>query len=245
MRFRQGINHLLQYTRYRLNKVHPAINRHYDKYIHLTLDHILAHQILQTEDFFFIQIGANDGVRADKLFPIVTRHHLKGIVIEPLKDLFAQLVANYADHPMITPLNIAIDKQDGIRILYRISPDIGAVPDWCHGIASFNRDHVLSVTAKYPGIENYIIEEEVVCLSFASLIKSQKIDKIDFLQIDTEGYDYEIIKTIDFDLMPPQIIRYEDTALSRRVSINCVEYLIQKGYRVFGERHDIIACRCN
>ena len=154
------------------------------------------------------------------------------------------MVSNYAGHPEVTPLNAAIDREDGIRILYRIDPRMEDVPDWCHGIASFNRDHVLSVAAKYPGIEDHIIEEEVACLSFAYLIESQKIDKIDFLQIDTEGYDYEIIKTIDFDLMPPQIIRYEDAALSNQASIECVEYLIQKGYRIFDERHDITACRC-
>lgn len=244
MRLRQVVNHLLRFTRYRLKKVHPAVNRHYDRRIRLTLEHVLAWRMVHTEDFFFVQIGANDGIRADELFPIVTRHNLRGIVIEPLGDIFAQLAANYAGYPGITPLNAAIDREDGVRTLYRIDPSLRDVPDWCHGIASFSREHVLSAAAKHPGIENNILAEEVTCLSFATLVASRNIDKIDFLQIDTEGFDYDIIKSVDFDrACRPHVIRYEDAALSRTDSLECAEYLIAKGYRLFDERHDMIACR--
>jgi FkbM family methyltransferase len=243
MKFREAINRILQRTSYRINKFHPAINRHYDKRIKLSLEHILAYQMIHADDFFFVQIGANNGVRGDKLYPFVTRHNLKGIVIEPLKDLFEQLVVNYSDYPKIKPLNAAIDKEDGMRTLYRIDPNFKDMPEWGHAIASFNHNHVQEARKNCPGIEKHIITEEVPCISFKSLIISQQIEKIDLLQIDTEGYDFEIIKTIDFELMPPQIIRYEHGAFSIREAKECVEFLIERGYILYDERQDTIAYR--
>ena len=43
------------------------------------------------------------------------------------------------------------------------------------------------------------IKEEIVeCINFNDLVHQEKINKIDLLQIDTEGYDFEIIYSIDF-----------------------------------------------
>ena len=56
----------------------------------------------------FIQVGANDGVRFDDLFFIVTNNRWQGLVIEPLPTMYARLVSNYQDHKSIIPINIAI-----------------------------------------------------------------------------------------------------------------------------------------
>ena len=36
---------------------------------------------------------------------------------------------------------------------------------------------------------------------------------LDLLQIDAEGYDYEILKTIDFDRIRPRFVNYERVLL--------------------------------
>ena len=55
----------------------------------------------------FVQSGANDGMRCDDLYGFVMRHPCSGIVVEPLPDLFERLRANYADYPLIVPVNKA------------------------------------------------------------------------------------------------------------------------------------------
>ena len=41
------------------------------------------------------------------------------------------------------------------------------------------------------------------------LFKQQGITHIDYLQIDTEGYDSEILHMMDYSSLKPQIIRFE------------------------------------
>ncbi len=46
----------------------------------------------------------------------------------------------------------------------------------------------------------------IKAISFVEMSKENNIEKIDFLQIDCEGYDFEILKNIDFEKFSPSII---------------------------------------
>jgi FkbM family methyltransferase len=48
----------------------------------------------------------------------------------------------------------------------------------------------------YGSFKEYIIEEKVNCVSFVELIFKHKVKKLDFLKIDTEGYNYQIFSQI-------------------------------------------------
>lgn len=64
--------------------------------------------LLREPGFFFIQVGAHDGVRFDDLYGKVTAINCSGIVIEPLPRYFRRLKANYEDYPGVVPLNVAV-----------------------------------------------------------------------------------------------------------------------------------------
>ena len=98
----------------------------------------------------------------------------------------------------------------------------------------FHRKHI-------PDIEKRIIQETVHCISLDNLLVEQNVPQIDLLQIDAEGYDYEIIKMIDFQKIKPSIIRYEHKHLSKQDFDACLEYLIQNSYRILNEGSDITA----
>ena len=55
---------------------------------------------------------------------------------------------------------------------------------------------------------------------------------IDLLQIDVEGYDYEIIKMIDFERVKPLIIHFEHGHLPIEQFEECLEVLIKQGYAI-------------
>ena len=241
MTLRDVLNMVLKNTKNRLIKLNPAINKHFDRWYTITIEHILAKEYLNNKDFFFIQIGANDGVRCDDIYRFVTKNKLKGIVVEPLKDLFSELEKNYSEHPQIKKVNAAISNENGQQALYRIRPD-ASVPDWCHGIASFNKSHLLSSSNKIPNINEYIEEELVECITFSRLISENNVTQVDFLQVDVEGFDFEIIKMIDFNVIKPKIIRYEWCNLSSEDNLRCADYLVEKGYTLFDDKLDVIAC---
>ena len=57
--------------------------------------------------------------------------------------------------------------------------------------------------------------------------------KITILQIDTEGYDYEILKTVPFEHMQPAVVYFEHLHLSKEDNQEAVRLLKIHGYHVF------------
>jgi len=55
--------------------------------------------------------------------------------------------------------------------------------------------------------------ERVRCLTIHQLMERHGIAQLDLLQMDAEGYDYSILKTIDFALTRPHFINYERVLL--------------------------------
>ena len=58
-----------------------------------------------------MQIGANDGVLDDPLRELITTHHLRGLLIEPLPDLFATLAENYKGETQLSFEQVAIARR--------------------------------------------------------------------------------------------------------------------------------------
>jgi FkbM family methyltransferase len=192
--------------------------------------------------FFFVQIGANDGVNFDWVYQFVTTHRLRGVVVEPLPDLFRELCANYRAHPQVVPVNVAIHRTAREIDLYRVDMAKAAgLPEWVKAIASVDPDH-----HRKSGTPSEVIRaERVRCVTFAELLDQQRIDRIDFLQIDIEGYDHEIIRMIDFTRLRPAIIRFEHN-LSKRVMrredfLDCMRLLVDAGYYILMDPMDAVA----
>jgi FkbM family methyltransferase len=193
------------------------------------------------KDFFFVQIGANDGVSYDPIYNLVTSEKVSGIVIEPIHDIFKKLKDNYNNHPQIKPLNLAIHRDKKEMKLYRVNPTNKEYPEWTKGTPSFFKSH-----HKLSNIlEEDIIEESVKCISFNELIEQFNIKKIDLLQIDTEGYDSEIIKMIDFEILNPSIISFEHGMKQGIMSLQqfeeCQKILLNNNYEMVILENDAIA----
>ncbi len=213
----------------------------------LSFSYLLSYLHGSLDDLFFIQVGANDGIMCDQIYDFVQRHQLAGIVIEPIDEYFQRLVKNYAANPNVTPCKRALHPTNKQQIVYRLSTDHPFNKD-LDGIASFDREHLLKfqdpktpVAWFAPNIDKYIIGEEVRCSNFEELFSEYKIEKIDLLQIDTEGFDYEILKMIDFDNIKPTIIRYEVSHLSKNDFDASIKLLLKHNYRIIDDRTDIIA----
>ena len=203
---------------------------------------LLCRRLAKAPDFFFIQIGANDGIASDPIRRFVTRNDVAGLVVEPLKDIFTKLTANYRDFPKVKPVNVALHQTAKSIELHRVDPVKGAhLGEWAQGIASIRKDHhALSQT---PGA--VMISETVPCVTLTELIEQHGVARVDLLQIDTEGYDREIIKMIDFQRHQPAIIRFEhglpDGVMSVAEFKECAGLLMDHGYYVVTEPYDAIA----
>lgn len=188
-------------------------------------------------DACFIQIGSNDGVRLDPLRAQLRRTQWHGVMIEPVPHIFERLCENcreYADR--VTFKNVAIASQDGILPFYFLSPaepeERGTLPEFYDMLGSFNKEVILSHAPYIPRIEDRLVAVDVEALSFDSLCKQLHIHELDLLHIDAEGYDYEILKNIDFNVYQPTVLIYEHHHLSSTDSDRCAQRLQSYGYDI-------------
>lgn len=197
-------------------------------------DHIMDRYFTRNnpKDFFFIQIGAHNGIANDPIRKYVFKYGLKGILLEPQKEIFMILVKNYKEQPQLIFENVAISDKNETRSLYKIKSNAQNLPKWADQLASFSKQTVLNHGDVIPDIDSLIEVENVKCISFDTLLEQYKIFKIDLLQIDAEGYDYDIIKTIDFAKVKPHIIHFEHKHLNALDTGNCVKFLMKQGYQV-------------
>lgn len=79
------------------------------------------------------------------------------------------------------------------------------------GLAALRPDRALSTYASM----GTLAKETVQCITFDTLVQRNRVKRIDLLQIDTEGFDFEIIKMINFDRIKPRILQFEHRHLTK------------------------------
>lgn len=214
----------------------------YSAILQMRMDAFVRKYAESTKDFFFIQIGSNDGKKNDPIHKHIVKYGWKGILIEPVPYLFQKLKTTYRGQESLIFENIAIANKDGYKTFYRVEENNEpGNPPWYDQLGSFRKEVVLKHRDKVPNLEKHLISEEIQCLSFDSLMLKHAVKKIDLLHIDAEGYDYEIIKTVPFARIKPHMILYEHKHLSGEDRRACLALLRANGYAILEMRNDTFA----
>jgi FkbM family methyltransferase len=195
-------------------------------------------------DFFFVQIGANDGKTCDPIWQKIRQYGWQGILIEPVGHLYKRLIEFHAGTPGLIFENIAIAAHDGSLPFHYFPEDLerdGEFPAWAKGMGSAlgafdSPGHRLVAERGFS-----MIATEVPCLTLDSLIRRHKVQAIDLLQIDAEGLDADILLSIDFSHCKPRFIQYEDRHIERLFkqgvckwsAAEVSKHLVASGYKVF------------
>jgi FkbM family methyltransferase len=192
-----------------------------------------------------VQVGSNDGLQGDPIADLIRANPAwRVLFIEPLPHVFRRLMANYPELPNYSFENVAISWERGIRRIYYVSDDIRKVrpdvPFWYDQLGSFDRNHLLKHGNEF---EPFITSEGVRCEPLADTLARNSIIGIDLLHIDTEGYDFEVIKQLDLTQQAPGAILYEHKHLSDIDKIAVERLLRQAGYRAQRFVADTLALR--
>lgn len=191
---------------------------------------------------FVVQIGAHDSSQLDPLRPYILKHGWSGILVEPMPEVFQRLKQNYAEVDGLLFENVAIAPEDGSMDIHYVpqTTDEG-LPPWYDALASFRRDVLLKHKEFIPDIEDRIETASVPCLTFDSLCAKNEVTTIDVIQIDTEGFDFEIIKLIDLDRFRPALLQFEELHMDDATRRECIRHLESFGYEALGNSMD---CLC-
>jgi len=206
----------------------------------------------KNEKLFLIQIRANDVKSHYPIYKFITRDKWYVILIEPPKMIFDRLLDNYKKQSNLCFENVAVCNKSGLKPLYKIS---FSDANWASSVSSFRKENVealinsgyieknaIKENIKLPtNKREYITTEKVNCVTLENLILKYDIKNINMLMIDAEGYDSEIIKTINFNKVKPLNIVYEHTHLSKKEKIECKNYLKSAGYNLFEDISDTLA----
>lgn len=207
------------------------------------------------EEVFCFQIGANDGRSQDPCYPYFSGFHWKGLLVEPQIDVFEnELIKTYAGNKRVILENVALGKVDGVLPFYRVS---FSKARWATGLSSFNResleDHIANGyilrRAQEAGDqvplnkEDWIETVQVPTMTVKTLLQKHNVDRANVVCIDTEGYDYELLKLIDLGKLAPEVVFFESKNLSDDDFVAAQELLSKLDYSLFWEKGDTLAIK--
>ena len=199
-----------------------------------------------------IQIGTNNG--ADEFNGIVKYSNpSKVILVEPNKKLNGQILKNYEGIRNFYLENVAITEVNKGKVTL-------VIPTIKRDKSGKNVNYIDVHYSLLPMDDwgDSFDEMEVLSMTFSELCEKHNVINIHYLQIDTEGYDAEIIKSIDFKHINIDIIKYEDWSFpvssfsrygdkAKYYGVNGmtdVAYLLKNlGYSLTEENKDFIAVK--
>jgi FkbM family methyltransferase len=177
-----------------------------------------------------VQIGANDGVSGDPLAAAFSKSRWSGLLVEPVPYLYERLVAHYRDQPRVRIERAAVSTREGEAPLYRLRIVPGESPEWFNQLATLDREVLLKHRSSIPEIDSLIIEERVPTVRLDSLLAGHGISAIDFLVIDTEGHDLEVLRSLDLKRFRPRLLMFEHQHLSETDKQTAYALLKTAGY---------------
>ena len=150
-------------------------------------------------DFGLVVIGAHFGVWLENEIKKFKDHNI--LLVEPVPYNIEILEKKYGEFDNIHICKNAIFSEKKTSSFYYVDgKSINKLgKHWASGIGSFNKNHILDHRSKRFKIENEdILEMKMEFITFQDMIDIFSIKSIDRLQIDVEGAEYEILKSIDF-----------------------------------------------
>lgn len=153
---------------------------------------------------FFLEIGADDGIKFSNCKFFEETLNWKGIAIEPRNEAFNKLIKN---RNCICLKSALSNIEETTQFL-----DIKGYGTGLSGlIDKYDPKHIqrIKYETQHPNNKGQeIIEVQTKKLN--DILNKYNITNIDFLSIDTEGSELSILETIDFDKINIDIITIED-----------------------------------
>jgi FkbM family methyltransferase len=206
------------------------------------LPYLVAEQLAKHPNFFFVQIGAHDGVLNNPLRELILQYGLPGLFVEQLSDQFERLRANYANQPGVAFERCAVGREDGQASIYRVRAD-APLPRWVLAVASFNRDHLSEENIGVSGVERYVEEIRVPCLTLPSLLRQRGIQSMTLLQVDAEDFGCEIVRMALEAGLRPSLVNYASRHPAPSDRATCKRRLMEAGYCFIDIGADTLAVR--
>lgn len=181
----------------------------------------------------FVQIGSNDGKKNDPISPYILKNGWKGILVEPEISNFKKLTNNYSKVNGLIFENLGIGPVRGEMLFYRLKDITDQEPGWYDQVGSFDRETFIKNIHYGQDLEKRITSEPLPVITFEDLLKKNNFPKVDLLHTDTEGFDYKILRSINFAEYDIKIVLFEGEWMTQFELRELIQYLRKYNYNIF------------
>ena len=164
----------------------------------------------------FIVIGAFDGESHDNFFDKIKQKSNKKddkiIFVEPIKRFYDNLTQNVLSINDVEVIceNVGISDKNEDVTMATVNPNVlYKYPSYIEGCTCVVENGTPINTFIQQVDDGDLIYEKLSCITFNDLLFKHNFLDVDFLQIDTEGYDERIVKSINFDSFNIKFIKFE------------------------------------
>ena len=181
----------------------------------------------------FVQIGSNDGKKNDPLHRYIIKNGWKGILVEPDPSNFEKLQSNYSQASGLIFENLGIAPERGEMLFYKINQITDDEPAWYDQVGSFDKSTFTKNISYGQELEKRMITETLPVITFDDLLQKNKFGKVDLLHTDTEGFDYKILRSINFAEHEIKLVIFEGEWMTQFELSEIIQYLRKHNYRIF------------
>jgi FkbM family methyltransferase len=164
---------------------------------------------------FFVDFGATDGIQSSNSYILEKNFGWSGILAEPARYWHAELHRNRKCHIE----TCCVWSKSSLTLNFR-EDEAAELSSIAHSNSTYPQDDSRQNRKSYP----------VATISLNDLLEKYNAPRqIDYLSIDTEGSELEILSNLDFSKYNFKVITCEHNYTDARVKIH--DLLVRKGYK--------------
>jgi FkbM family methyltransferase len=180
---------------------------------------------------FFVDIGAHDGKTYNNTLFFEENHKWTGINVEPLPNIFEELIKN---RPNCINLKLAVDNTDGES---EFSSNTGSAEMLSGLVKYYDPRHLIRIQNENIESNGKTEIVKVQTKRLDTILKEYNVKRINYLSIDVEGGEFNVLKSINFDEVFIDVIGFENNYSD--VSEEIIDFLKTKKYSIIFKRLDI------
>jgi FkbM family methyltransferase len=180
----------------------------------LILERLFEHQ----HDGIYVDVGAHHPVRFSNTY-LLYRRGWHGVNIDAAPGSMAAFARM---RPRDINLEVGVMAHDGMRDFYVFNEP---------ALNTFDAERAR--TLERPPYKLSSVQQ-VRCAPLAAVLREHAIGAIDLLTIDAEGYDFDVLKTVDWAVAKPRVVLTEHFSrdLAELLTSELHTYLRERGYRL-------------
>jgi FkbM family methyltransferase len=173
-----------------LVRKYPNLTGYYSQY---GQDIFLVEELFQGKTGgFFVDIGAHDGITLSNTYYLEKNLGWTGICVEPNPTVYAKLLKNRK----CICLNGAVSDRKGESVFLKVD----GYSEMLSGLlGKYDPKHLQRIEKElrlFGGTKRQIT---VPCLDLNEVLTQHNVRHVDYLSIDTEGSEFDILKSVNFD----------------------------------------------